>query len=220
MPREFCKRIFLIKTIFIVLTVVLGFSRLTFAEQIQKFSNVSDCGTHGHVFEIREASMLAEIMDKLLAAQENGTLEDLNKQFAKKARKKILRPIPVSHIVKAKANRSWTYNTSFTQNSEIKDEKGRVIVKAGTKVNPLEKFSWGEPLIFINGDDKEQVVWAKNQTGKMVLVSGSPLDLGNELKKPVYFDQGGILCRKFNIEAVPAIIEQQDKTLMVREVAL
>jgi conjugal transfer pilus assembly protein TraW len=220
MSREFFGKIFLIKTIFIVLVIILGLSKITFAEQIETLSNVIDCGAHGHVFEIKEVSLLAEIMDKLLAAQEDGKLEDLNKQFVDKARKKILRPTPVSNIVKAKTNRSWTYNPVFTQSTDIKDDQGQIIIKGGTKVNPLDKFSWGEPLIFIDGDDQEQVDWAKDKIAKIVLISGAPFDLGNELKRPVYFDQGGILCRKFKIEAVPAIIEQQDKMLIVREVAL
>jgi conjugal transfer pilus assembly protein TraW len=39
-------------------------------------------------------------------------------------------------------------------------------------------------------------------------------------KVRLYFDQGGGLTSKFNIKAVPAVVEQEGKMLKVREVAL
>jgi conjugal transfer pilus assembly protein TraW len=95
-----------------------------------------------------------------------------------------------------------------------------VIIPAGTTVNALEKLKWGEPMIFIDGEDKEQIQWAKNKHGKVVLTNGAPLDLGKELNRSVYFDQAGILCNRFKIEAVPAIIEQEDMLLRISEVRI
>ena len=57
-----------------------------------------------------------------------------------------------------------------------------MIVPAGTVVNGLDKLNWGEPLIFIDGDDKEQVNWAKARKGKIVLTNGTPLDLQKNIK--------------------------------------
>ena len=72
----------------------------------------------------------------------------------------------------------------------------------------------------LDGEDKEQVQWAKTQLGKITLTNGAPLELGKELNRPVYFDQAGILCNRFNIEAVPAIIEQDGLLLKISEVKL
>tara|TARA_B110000211_G_scaffold228203_1_gene284044 strand:+ start:164 stop:826 length:663 start_codon:yes stop_codon:yes gene_type:complete len=181
---------------------------------------IKDYGIHGHLFDIAEESLLEEIMAKLENAKENGTLEKLQEEFAKKVKAKVLRPTPVANIKKAITNRSWTYNPTYTQETDIIDDKGVVIIAAGTSVNALEKLKWGEPLIFIDGEDKEQIQWAKGKHGKVVLTNGAPLDLGKELNRPVYFDQAGILCNRFKIEAVPAIIEQEDMLLRVSEVRI
>lgn len=181
---------------------------------------IKDYGVHGNLFKIKEESLLKEIMAKLEAAKENGTLEKLQQQFTEKVKAKVLRPNPVANIKKAITNRSWTYNPTYTQETDIVDDKGMVIIAAGTSVNALEKLKWGEPMIFIDGEDKEQIQWVKNKHGKVVLTNGAPLDLGKELNRPVYFDQAGILCHRFKIEAVPAIIEQEDMLLRISEVRI
>jgi len=181
---------------------------------------IKDYGVHGNLFKIEEESLLKEIMAKLESAKENGTLEKLQQQFTEKVKAKVLRPTPVANLHKATTNRSWTYNPSYTQETDIVDDKGVVIIPAGTTVNALEKLKWGEPMIFIDGEDKEQIQWVKNKHGKVVLTNGAPLDLGKELNRPVYFDQAGILCNRFKIEAVPAIIEQEDMLLRVSEVRI
>jgi conjugal transfer pilus assembly protein TraW len=164
---------------------------------------IKDYGVHGNLFKIQEESLLEEIMSRL-----------------ELAKAKVLRPTPVANIKKATTNRSWTYNPTYTQETEIIDDKGVVIIPAGTTVNALEKLKWGEPMIFIDGEDKEQIQWAKNKHGKVVLTNGAPLDLGKELNRSVYFDQAGILCNRFKIEAVPAIIEQEDMLLRISEVRI
>ena len=181
---------------------------------------IKDYGVHGNLFKIEEESLLKEIMAKLELAKENGTLEKLQQQFTEKVKAKVLRPTPVANIKKSITNRSWTYNPTYTQETDIIDDKGVVIIPAGTTVNALEKLKWGEPMIFIDGEDKEQIQWAKNKHGKVVLTNGTPLELGKELNRPVYFDQAGILCHRFKIEAVPAIIEQEDMLLRISEVRI
>ena len=181
---------------------------------------IKDYGVHGNLFKIEEESLLKEIMAKLESAKENGTLEKLQQQFTEKVKAKVLRPTPVANLHKATTNRSWTYNPVYTQETDIVDDKGMVIIAAGTSVNALEKLKWGEPMIFIDGEDKEQIQWVKNKHGKVVLTNGTPLELGKELNRPVYFDQAGILCNRFSIKAVPAIIEQDGFLLKISEVKL
>ena len=181
---------------------------------------IEDYGVHGHLFNITEESILEEIMVKLKLAQKDGTLEKLQTEFTNRVKEKVLRPTSVANITKAAKSRSWTYNPTYTQDTTIVDDKGRVIVAAGTSVNALDKLKWGEPLILIDGEDDEQVNWATKQVGKIVLTNGAPLELTELLKRPVYFDQGGLLCQRFKIESVPAIIEQEAKLLRVREIKI
>lgn len=181
---------------------------------------VEDYGVRGHLFNIAEDSILEEIMAKLKLAEKDGTLEKLQLEFTNRVKEKVLRPNAVANITKAGKDRSWTYDPTYTQDTTIVDDKGRVIVPAGTSVNALDKLKWGEPLILIDGEDDEQIKWATKQAGKIVLTNGAPLELATLLKRAVYFDQGGLLCRRFKIESVPAIIEQENKLLRIREVKL
>ena len=181
---------------------------------------IKDYGTYGQVFNIAEECLLKEIMERLELAKENGTLEQLQSKFTEKVKSRVLRPLPVPNLRKSIANRSWTYNPTFTQETDIIDHEGRVIIAAGTNINALEKLKWVEPLILIDGEDKDQVKWASGKTGKIVLTNGAPLALGEQLKRPVFFDQGGIFCHRFKIEATPAVIEQDGLLLKVSEVKI
>lgn len=179
-----------------------------------------DYGVHGHLFSIEEQSVLEEIMEKLESAEKSGKLKEMQAGFVEKVKQRMLRPMRVENISRAKRDRSWTYDPSYTQEQAITDGKGKVIVAAGTTVNALDKLKWGEDLIFIDGDDKEQIEFARRRKGKIVLIGGMPIKLSEELGRRVYFDQGGIYCGKFKIESVPAIVEQDGKRLKISEVSL
>jgi conjugal transfer pilus assembly protein TraW len=77
--------------------------------------------------------------------------------------------------------------------------------------------SWGTPLLLIDGDDAAQKKLARASHHIVVLVKGSPLGVEKEIGRPVYFDQGGILVRRFGIQAIPARIFQEGMHLVVEE---
>ena len=75
----------------------------------------------------------------------------------------------------------------------------------------------------IDGEKEEQIKWVKEhiQQGvltKVILIKGSPLKVEKELGVPVYFDQFGVLSKKFGLKQVPALIYQEGLFLQVREV--
>jgi conjugal transfer pilus assembly protein TraW len=181
---------------------------------------IKDYGIRGNLFRIAEESLLDEIIDKLKAAQAEGELEKLQVEFISKVKEKVLRPNPVLNISKAVKDRSWTYDPTYTQATAITDDKGKIIIAAGTNINALDKLKWGEPLVFIDGEDKEQIEWVAAVSGKIVLVNGTPLQLSKYFNRAVYFDQGGILCRRFKIEYTPALVEQSGNLLVIREIKL
>lgn len=146
----------------------------------------------------------------------------LNKQeeFKNKVQQKISRPTAILALAKTNIKRNWYHDPSFIQKTDIKDQAGKIIVKANTSVNPLEKISWGEALIFIDGDDEKQIKWSNSKKGKLVLTSGNPIKLAKKLNKPVFFDQGGVLTTRFKIKAVPTIVEQEGKLLKISEIKI
>ncbi|WP_342259842.1 type-F conjugative transfer system protein TraW [Candidatus Tisiphia endosymbiont of Metellina segmentata] len=181
---------------------------------------LKDYGIRGHSFPIIEQSLLEIIMTKLKIAQQSGSLEKMQDEFKEKVKEKIARPAAVLGLHKATKDRSWTYDPTFTQKTDIKDQTGKIIIKAGTKINPLETISWGEPLILIDGDDKEQVAWAKSKIGKLVLTKGNPSQLAQQLNQHVFFDQGGTLTTRFKIKTMPAIVKQEGSLLKISEIKI
>ena len=159
-------------------------------------------------------------MARLKEASKDGRLEVMQQQFKEKAIKKIMHPSKVANIKPATTDRSWSYDPTITQIEPILDHQGKVIVLAGTTINPLGHVSWGEPLLLIDGEDSKQVEWATRQQGKIILINGSPIILSKQLEREVFFDQGGLLAERFRIEAVPAIVEQKGKLLRVSEVKI
>ena len=181
-----------------------------------------DLGVYGQTFPIAEEHFLEALQRKLKGMEEAGELLKRQKEMTERARTKLHHPLPVVGISKTQTPRQWLYDPSLTVDKDILDAQGNVIAAQGTTVNPLDMLSWGAPLLFLEGGDPEQVAWAKRQDSlsKWVLVKGSPLDLEESLKRPVYFDQAGTLTRKFGIEQVPCRVTQKGNKLLVEELVI
>ena len=90
---------------------------------------------------------------------------------------------------------------------------------------PTEKVvGLSKHLLFFDARDPRQVVRARQLIDvyqgrvKPILVAGSYLDLMKSWKLRVYYDQEGVLVRKFGITAVPAIVSQEGQRLRIDEV--
>lgn len=175
----------------------------------------ADWGVHGALFPIQETSLLEIITNRVKALKKTGKLGSIQKTITAKIRHRVLHPQAAHQLPTASKYASFVFDPSLIVDRDYKDHKGVVFVTKGTRINPLDHYSWGEPLLLINGDDDLQVKWIKNQKGKIVLIQGSPLELEKNLQRPIYFDQGGRIVTRFCIPAVPAKISQQDKHLLV-----
>lgn len=181
---------------------------------------ITDYGTRGHTFQIKERSLLDAIEEKLKVAQENGTIKNLQKKFQDKVKQKISRPTTISDIYHVANSRERIFDPTYTQQSDVKDYLGRIIVSKGTTVNPLDHAAWGEPLLFIDGEELSHINWALGQEGKIILVKGVPLELEKKYHRWFYFDQAGLLSRRFAITVVPTRITQDGRVLKIEEIKL
>ena len=140
-----------------------------------------DFSDQGMTFVIQEESFLTMIQRRVQQAKEKGKLEDFEKKVKERVRHTVLHPAAVPHIHHAQENRCFYYDPTLTVESDIKDHRGVLIHYKGKRVNPLETLSWGSPMVFIDGDDREQVAWAlgeqKEHSGKIILTKGSPIEL-------------------------------------------
>lgn len=183
-----------------------------------------DFGVEGSIGTVDEVDPRVVIFQKLKAMEASGEIDRHQEELKKLTQARVNRPKPVEGITKATKTRTFEYDPTYVVPQDLKDHLGQVFAKKGDRINPLETVSFQSALLFIDGDDEEQVLWAKKQMregpSKIVLVSGAPLELSEELKVPVYFDQGGSLTTKFTIKHVPASVHQAGLTLKITEFKL
>lgn len=180
-----------------------------------------DYGRHGEVWPVAEPDLLAQIHARLTHLEASGETARHNADLKRRTIARINRPAPVVGLAPATALRRWTFDPTITVAADLKDGMGRMIVAAGTRVNPLDTVPLRSPLVFLNGDDPAQVAWAlarfSKSPAKLILVDGAPLALMKSRRRRFYFDQGGKLVAHFAITAVPAVVEQRGRVLTVTE---
>ena len=198
---------------------------------ISTFSNTvfaMDFGNRGANYPVAEESILLMIQRKL------GAL-DLKKEEERMRRiteERVRNPIPVSGIMPAKETREFWHDPTYILTEDAVLPCGRVLYKAGTRVNPLDYMDLDRRLFFIDGREEKQVEWLKGQLlpgsssvakkieDRIILVGGSPPEVQDKLGFEVYFDQGGELTTRFGIRGSPAVAEQAGKNLKIVEVAV
>lgn len=169
------------------------------------------------------------IEENLQQASKSGQLASIQKEVQEKVSEKAQNPARVTGVRKTTHPRRYHFDPTLTVDHDIKDHEGNLIHSKGTRLNPLDTLSWGDPLVFLDGDDENQVNWALRHysKAKLVLVGGKPLELSNTHsvnthsvrthRVKFYFDQGGALIKKFKIRQVPAVVSQDEKRLLIEE---
>lgn len=191
---------------------------------ITQSTSAKDYGQQGAVFRISEPDMLRTIEQKLRTLEASGGIERMNAELTRRTEAGVRRPRPVAGIGLAVRERSWIFDPTMQVDKDILDNKGNVIARAGQRVNPLDFVTIRQKLVFIDGDDRDQVNWAlrrfDDRGAKLIMVKGAPLDAMTTHQRRFYFDQGGFLVGRFGIRAVPAVVEPNGKTMRVSEIPL
>lgn len=180
-----------------------------------------DYGQHGTLWPVIEPDLLEQIEARLKHLEASGETARLHERLKQRTIARVNRPVPVAGIAHAASHRSWQFDPTISAERDIADDKGRIIIARGTRVNPLDSVSLRAPLVFLDGDDPAQLAWASTRYGKtnakLILVRGAPLALMKARQRRFYFDQGGALVKHFGIRAVPAVVEQQGRMLRITE---
>jgi conjugal transfer pilus assembly protein TraW len=227
--------------------VYLGYFIIVFLFKVTSFICVlsveaADLGVYGKSYPIKETDIEQEIARKLSIYQENGELEKFQKNYQKEVTKQIKSPNRVSGITDAVENRTRTFNPTIYLEEDIAIPKGgieeakknpelieyEVLHKAGTAINPLNYMLFNEPLIFVDGNNEEQLEYAreyqdKNQLAKIILIDGSPgFKEINGKEYQYFFDQWGAYSQRFKIVRVPSVVYQKegDTVLTINEINL
>ena len=202
----------------------------------------ADLGVWGESSAIMEEDFETHIVKQLKALGED-KLRTHQEQIKDKIVANIKRPRAVKNISKAKSNASRFYDPSFTLREDIYNDKQQLLFPSGTFINPLEKKSFDEIWIFIDGDDEAQVNFAKSyqterevengvknlnkaemsnisKTKKIILINGAP---GAQQDGSFFFyDQAGAISRKLEISKVPSVVRQAPNKaqILIEEIAL
>ncbi|WP_242128557.1 type-F conjugative transfer system protein TraW [Sphingobium sp. Sx8-8] len=183
-----------------------------------------DYGQAGQTFPVIEPDLLATIEARLSQAEAGGELARMNAAFARRVEAKVRRPDPVAGITPAREARSWQFDPTVTVEQDIRDPQGRLIAAAGQKINPLDFVTIRQDLVFVDGDDAEQMAWATTRysdvKAKIILVGGSPIEAMTSRKRRFYFDQEGRLTGKFGIQHTPAVVSSAGKLMQVSELVI
>lgn len=182
-----------------------------------------DLGSFGEVFPIAEPDLLALIKGRISAMIANGGMERLTAEMQGKARGYANRPKGQA-LPRATESRRFTLDLSIRVDHDLADQNGVVFAAAGTVVNPLAWSGFQKDILFIDGDDPDQVAWAVSQGDEIstliVLTQGAPFDLGKTWGRRFWFDQSGIMAARFQITHLPSRVTRADPVMQIEEVAL
>ena len=189
-------------------------------------SRAENLGAIGPVYPIAERNLLDHIMARLREKERTGELKKFEQQAQERAARSVNEPKPVAGLTRAETARTYYFDPSFVLERNVVDERGAVLFPAGTRKNPLEVIGLSKHLLFFDARDPRQVTRARELIDvyqgrvKPILVGGSYMDLMKSWKLRLYYDQEGVLVRRFGITAVPAIVSQEGQRLRIDEVLI
>jgi conjugal transfer pilus assembly protein TraW len=189
----------------------------------------TDFGKYGQTFIIAEESFIAMLKKRL----DNIDLEQEKQKIQARAKTQVENPNPVSSISPATQSRIFYFDPSYILDKDAILPCGKILHKAGTKVNPLERMDLNRRMFFIDARQETQIFWLKEMLNnplpkqiedRVILIGGNIFklkeNLGENHTDKIYFDQVGELTTKFGIKATPAIVMQDGSRLKIEEVEL
>jgi len=188
---------------------------LAFPHVAQAITELEPAGT---VYPVVEPDIRIEMKQK--AAQKW-------KQQKAEFREKIptYQPANLQQLPKAEQDRSFVVDMTYTLNRDLTDSNGNVLYPKGYRFNPLDYMSFTIGLVVIDGADPAQVNWFKespyfsNYKMKLLLSGGYAQPLISELNRAVFYLDKNIADR-FQLVAVPSVVVQRDKHILVTEFLL
>lgn len=183
-------------------------------------------GQIGPTYGIAEPHLLADIERRLREKERTGELQQLIDEARSRGIDAVRQPAPVDSLHAARSARTFFVDPTFTLDRNVVDANGHLLFAAGTRKNPLEVVSLTRQLLFFDARDPKQVQRARELLAgdaariKPILTGGSYLDLMKSWRVPVYYDQQGVLTRRFGIQQVPALVSQEGLRLRIDEMVV
>jgi len=201
---------------------VRGVSSLSWLDEQIKVGKQGDLGALGDVGEITEIDLLEEIKRRMAAIDWKQKQQQAIARFW--AQQKF-EELPVTQ-----EDRDRTVDLTITAPRDLTAPNGQLIIRAGQTVNPLDKMPFGLCLMVFDAMVPAQVeliqrLSCQDKKARLLYLATSlPRQDGWEqlktlettLQAPVYLLTPDVRSR-FQLQQVPAMVEQAGNQLVVRE---
>jgi conjugal transfer pilus assembly protein TraW len=187
---------------------------------------VENLGVWGTTYTIQEKDAIEAIKERVVAMQKNGEMDRIHKEWLDKTKSRVENgPPPVLGLKKAVEDKVWFFDPSIVANQNVSDSDGKLLIKAGTRVNPLQLRGLKYEYLIIDGLSGEQVKWAVKEYKKssipirIVLIAGSPTKLMREYPEiQFFFDQNGRMVERFGLSSIPVHLKQEGQKIKISEI--
>lgn len=201
---------------------VRGVSSLSWLDEQLKVGKQGELGTLGDVGEIVEIDLLEEIKRRMAAIDW--------KQKQQQAIARFWAQQKFEDLPTAQEDRDRTVDLTITAPRDLAAPNDQLIIRAGQTVNPLDKMPFGLCLKVFDATVPAQVELIQRQSCQdkqarvMYLTTSLPRQSGwdslqrleTSLQSPVYLLTPDVRSR-FQLQHVPAIVEQAGNHLVVHE---
>lgn len=184
--------------------------------------HAGDLGQIGKTWPIKEPDFEEVIKSKLSVMEKDGSILKHQQEIEKRARASLNRPTPVKGLTTVTKDAVRYFDPSIVTTRDMADDKGAIFSLRGTTLNPLTYVSLSKPIFLFDGDDPKQVNLAKaeikaDSNAVLILTNGSYIDVTQEVKHKVYFDQQAQFVKRFGLTKVPVRITQDGMRLKIHE---
>lgn len=177
-----------------------------------------DLGTVGATYPVAESDALGEIEQKAKSI-------DWSRVIKRKSIEEYDGPEDRVSLPRAPRERAFSVDMTYTLQMDIPDGKGGILYPKGYSFNPLDYVAFTRTLVLIDGTDPEQVKWfaASEYKGRLdvmlLLTAGSYRSLGKKLAVPLFYADN-MLVKRLQLTAVPSVVRQEGRAMLVHEYAL
>jgi len=175
-------------------------------------------GTFGTTYQISERDALTEM-------EERARHVDWNKVLDKRKVENYQGPPDKVSLPRAKRNRSFPVDMTYTTEIDVPDGKGGILYPKGYTFNPLDYITYPKTLVIIDGTDLDQVKWFsaseydKRVDVTLLLTKGNFGTVAKRINRPLFYADRKIIDR-LKLKAVPSVIKQEGRLMGVREIYL
>lgn len=186
--------------------------------------HAKNLGIYGDTYPVVEMSFIEAMQAKIQKLVDSGEWDKYKDKYIKETMDGFKRP-KGHDLPHAVTSQTRYVDPSIIMETDIRLPDGNYLARKGDYINPLKNTNMSSPLIFIDGDDEKQVLWAlekrsENPKAYIVLVKGNWYELSVKHKTKFWFDQTGEFINRMDIQRTPSYVSQADLRLKVDEVGL